>query len=482
MKIPKKDKPLAPSAAARELLARQDSAEHLLPFVRYSFDGYQTGEHHRLICEALERVESGDCRRLMIFMPPRHGKSLLASTLFPAWYLGRNPARQIITASYSSDLATDFSRQVRNTIDSREFANVFDAVKLAQDSKAANRWHTAEGGSYVAAGVGSSITGRGADLALIDDPHKDRQEAESETIRERVKSWYTSTLRTRLMPGAAIILIQTRWHEDDLAGWLLEQAKHDGEQWEVLSLPALSDGEDDALGRPKGEPLWPDWFNLAELESTRKAVGPRDWSALYQQRPVPSGGGFFSRDWLRLYDELPPGVRHYGASDYAVSETGDFTVHGVCAIDQRGDLYIVDWWRDQVTPDVAIDAWLDLVAEYRPLGWGDEKGVLQKALAGSKSKRMQERGVFCRQIEVARTTDKASMATGFQGRMSAGRVFFPRNAPWLPGLLSEMMSFPAGKHDDQVDVLAMFGVLLEGMVQPRRQAPGPITAIQEGIR
>lgn len=227
----------------------------------------------------------------MINMPPRHGKSELASRRFPAWYLGQQPGKSIIAASYNSDLATDFGRQVRNILDSQEHAALFGA-QLADDNRAANRWSTTAGGHYVAAGVGTAITGRGADILLIDDPLKDREEADSELQRGKVWDWYTSTAYTRLAPGGRIIVIQTRWHEDDLSGRLLTEQERGGDKWDVLQLAAINQ---------HGEPLWPEFYPLPVLERYRSVLPARDWSALYQQTPTPDEGDYFKREWFRYY-------------------------------------------------------------------------------------------------------------------------------------------------------------------------------------
>jgi len=238
--------------AAIELIARQKARESLIEFTRYTNPAYLAAAHHYLIASKLEAVERGEIKRLMIMMPPRHGKSELASRRFPAYFTGRNAGKQIIAASYNSDLANDFGREVRNIVNSPEFRVLYNTT-LSQDSQAANRWHTDKGGMYVAAGVGTAITGRGADILLIDDPFKDREEADSEIRRQRVWDWYTSTAYTRLMPGGAIVLINTRWHDDDLSGRLLSEQESGGDQWEVLSLPALS---------PDNEALWPDCYPM----------------------------------------------------------------------------------------------------------------------------------------------------------------------------------------------------------------------------
>ena len=240
---PKMSRTTTVAAAATELLARRHAREDLIGFTTYTFPGFEVARHHSVIASKLEAVERGEIDRLMIFCPPRHSKSELASRRFPAWFLGRHPGNQIICCSYGDDLAHEFGRDVRNIVAGDEFSRVYPTVSLAPDSQAANRWKTAQGGSYLAAGVGSGITGRGAHVLLIDDPHKDRAEANSQTVRDGIWNWYRSTAYTRLMPGGAIVLIQTRWHEDDLAGRLLQAQENGGDRWEVVSLPALA-GDD----------------------------------------------------------------------------------------------------------------------------------------------------------------------------------------------------------------------------------------------
>lgn len=416
------------------------ASRSLLRFTEYTNPLYQRARHHELIAEKLEAVERGEIDRLMIFMPPRHGKSELASKRFPAWCLGRDPMRQIIAASYNSDLANDFGRNVRNIVAEPEFGQVFPGVSLATDSAAANRMNTNKGGAYVAAGVGTAVTGRGAHIALIDDPFKDREEADSERRRELVWDWYRSTLYTRLMPGGAIVLIQTRWHEDDLAGRILEQ---EADQWEVLELPAL--GND-------GKALWPEWYDETALERIKSTIGQREWSALYQQKPQPDDGTFFRREWFKEWQHLPL-LRYYGTSDYAVTEGGgDYTVHRMWGIDPKGDIYRVDGWRGQTASDEWIQRKLDLIARYKPLAWFGEGGVIQKAVEPMLNRMMQERGVFCRMEWLSSVADKPSRARSFQAMASSGRVYFEPGAD-----LGEFLVFPAGKHDDDVDTASLIG-------------------------
>lgn len=377
----------------------------------------------------------------MIFMPPRHGKSELASKRFPAWCLGRNPKRQIIAASYNSDLANDFGRNVRNIVAEPEFGQVFPGIGLAADSQAANRMNTNHGGAYVAAGVGTAVTGRGANIALIDDPFKDREEADSERRRELVWDWYRSTLYTRLMPGGAVVLIQTRWHEDDLAGRLLEQ---DAGQWDVLELPAINDA---------GEALWPAWYPVDTLQRIKATVGPREWSALYQQKPQPDEGTFFKREWFNEPSKTDGNFRYYGSSDYAVTDGGgDFTVHRIWGIAPNGDLHRIAGWRGQTASDVWIERKLDLIRDYKPLAWFGEGGVIQKAVEPMLKRRMRERNIHCRLEWLPSVADKPTRARSFQAMAATGRVHFEPGAD-----LSEFLVFPAGKHDDEVDTASLIG-------------------------
>lgn len=417
----------------------------LAAFTSFTNADYIHAEHQRKLDTYLEATERGEIDRLMVFMPPRHGKSEKTTKRFPAWYLGRNPKHQVISASYNSDLATDFGREVKGIISSPEYGDVFGNVGLRQDSRAADRMNTNHGGAYFAVGVGTATTGRGAHLAIIDDPFKDREDADSETQREKVWNWYRSTLFTRLMPGGAIVLVQTRWHEDDLAGRLLEQdgRVEDGGEWTVLELPALDEN---------GKALWPEWYDEAALLRIKNTVGPREWSALYQQKPQPDEGTFFKRDWFNTWDKLPA-LRYYGTSDYAVTDGGgDYTVHRVWGISPSGDIFRVDGWRGQTASDEWIERKLDLIAKYKPLCWFGEGGVIQKAVEPMLKRRMRERNVHCRLEWLSSVADKPTRARSFQAMAATGRVHFEPGAD-----ISEFLVFPAGKHDDDVDTASLIG-------------------------
>lgn len=453
---------LSPQQAAAELLARRRARTSLLDFTRYTNPAYVAASHHERIAAKLEAVERGEIDRLIITMPPRHGKSELASRRFPSWYLGRNPSQPIIAASYNSELAGDFGREVRNIVASPEYHAIFP-VTLAADSQAANRWHTSDGGQYVAAGVGTAITGRGAKILLIDDPFKDRQEADSEINRKRVWDWYTSTAYTRLMPGGAIIIINTRWHDDDLSGRLLEEQKNGGDQWDVLSLPAIDSN---------GNALWPEWYPLERLEKIRSVLPARDWNSLYQQDPIPDNGDYFKSDWFGEYDTLPDGLKFYGASDYATTDGGgDYTEHGVFGIDANGNVFIADWWYGQKSSDVWIDAKCDLIVKHSPTCWFGEAGPIRRAIEPFMVSRMTARSAFCRVEWLASVTDKESRARGFQGLASMGKVFFPKNAAWKGHVLAQLLRFPAAKNDDAVDVCSLLGRGLQHVRTKRKPAP-----------
>lgn len=436
-------------------MRRRAARKSLINFTEYTLPHYRPAAHHTLIAEKLESLERGDIDRLMITMPPRHGKSELASRRFPAWFMGRHPGKSVIAASYNSDLATDFGRQVRNIVASPEYARLFQ-THLSEDSRAANRWNTQDGGAYVAAGVGTAITGRGADVLLIDDPLKDRDEADSELQRNKVWDWYTSTAYTRLAPKGRIVVIQTRWHEDDLAGRLIDEQKKGGDEWTVLDLPAITSD---------GKALWPEFYPLAVLERYRSVLPARDWSALYQQRPTPEEGAYYKREWFRYYDERPAALRIYGASDYAVTDgDGDYTVHVVVGIDPKDNIYVLDLWRGQTASDVWVQVWLDMVRKHKPMMWVEEQGQIIKSIGPFLDRRMREEKVYCRREQVASASDKPTRSRSIQARTSMGKVYLPSKASWLATFEGELLTFPAGKHDDQVDAFGLVGRMLDELI------------------
>lgn len=454
------------------VLTPEDFAfSRLLSYAAYQWPGYRDAPHHRAIARKLEAVERGEIDRLIITMPPRHGKSMLASEFFPSWYLGRNPDQYVIAATYAQELADDFGRKVRNQIADPAFGIVFPGVGIKSDSTSAKRFHitgpsdtlsTTQDGAYFAVGVGGPLTGRGAHLLLIDDPVKNREEAESELMRRKTRDWYTSTAYTRLMPGGRVVVIQTRWHEDDLAGWLLRE--HGQENWEVLDLPAISDD---------GVALWPEQYPVERLEQIKLAVGPRDWSALYQQRPSPETGDYFKAEWIKTVDVLPErrNLSIYGASDYAVtSDGGDFTVHVIIGIDPDDRVYLLDLWRGQSSSDAWVEAFCDLVQKWRPIGWAEETGQIKSGVGPFLTRRMIERKAYVYREAFPTRGDKAVRAQSIRGRIAMNGLHILRDAPFKTDLINEMMSFPVAVHDDQVDALGLAGQLLDRMQSGRPDA------------
>jgi predicted phage terminase large subunit-like protein len=456
---------MTPAQAAWERKRRILAHRNLIEFTEFTFERYRTAQHHRIIAGQLERIENGEIDRLMLLVPPRHGKSELASHRFPAWYLGRQPDRQFLSVSATESLASDFGRAVRNTISSPEYRAIFDRTELAEDSQAKGKWHTSAGGVYYALGIGGSILGRGGDCILIDDPYASMQDALSELTRKNVWDWYTGTAYNRLMPGGKIVVINHRMHEDDLCGQLLAQQAAGGDKWEVVELPAINED---------GTALWPDAYPIETLERIRKNSQARFWSALYMQRPSPDQGDYFKVDWLKPYTKAPDPktLRVYGGSDYAVTaDGGDWTVHAVVGIDPEGRMYLLDLWRQQASSDVWVEAFCDLVIEHKPLGWAEETGQIKSGVGPWIEKRQRERKAFCYREQFPTRGDKAIRAQSMRGRMALDGLYVPTNAHWYPSFRSELLSFPAGKHDDQVDAIGLIGQLLDRMsagVKPKK--------------
>lgn len=428
-------------------------------------NGYEPARHHELIIAELEAIARGEIDRLALFLPPGSAKSTYGSVLFPPWYLARRPDAAIIAASHTAELAERWGRRVRNLIAEHSLEL---GISVAGDNKAAGRWATSAGGEYFAAGVGGAIAGRRADLAVIDDPVRSREDADSKKVRDAQWDWYKFDLLTRLKPGAAIVLIQTRWHEDDLAGRILSE---EGDRWRVISLPMEAE-DNDPLGRSPGDPLWPEWFtDQMRADAKRDA---RVWSALYQQRPVPDDGAYFLRDWLRPVDRLPPveTLRVYGGSDYAVTaDGGDYTVHVVVGVDPEDRIYVLDVWRRQAASDEWVEAWCDLVRKWRPIEWAEETGQIKAGVGPFLDRRARERRAYCYRRQFPTRGDKAVRAQSIRGRAAMGGLYLPISAPWRAEFESELLRFPAGVHDDQVDALGLVGQLLDTMLSGRKPEP-----------
>ena len=469
--------------AKRERADRELCQRHLLPFVTRCNEDYIPGWVHADICMRLEKfaqeVEAGLSPRLMITMPPRHGKSELCSKTFPSWYLGRNSTHEAILCSYSGDLAEDFSRKCRDLIEDPRYTSVFK-TRLSKDSKSVKKWATKQGGGFTAAGVQGPITGRGAHVGIIDDPVKDREEAESDTTRRKVKDWYSSTFYTRLAPGGGILIIQTRWHEDDLSGWLLGVMREaeqeaiesgvwpeDADRWELVEYPAVA--LEDEKFRKAGEALHPDRYPLPALRKIKRAMIPRDWEALYQQRPVSDEGDYFKKEDFRFYDakELPErkDLRIYAAGDLAIStkQDADYTVFIVVGVDRKHNIWVMDMHRDRWGSLDIINKLFEIQEVWDPDLIGLEEGQIELTLEPFIIKAQEEKKMSLRYEKMkTRGQDKRSRARTIQGRMQQGKVHFPKvgSVSWMAQLYNEMLKFDSGKNDDCVDTMAWLGLMI----------------------
>jgi predicted phage terminase large subunit-like protein len=385
--------------------------------------------------------------RLMVFMPPRHGKSLITSTLLPSWYLGRHPDRSIIASSYGQELSNDFGRKVRNFVADPIHKAIFPKCVLSDDSNAVHRFNLSAGGAYYGVGTGGAVTGRGGDLLLIDDAVKNREEAYSAAERRSLQSWFESVLYTRLQPGGAIIIISTRWHADDLPGWLLRE--HASEGWKVISLPAIAE-PDDALGRAEGMALWPAKFPIATLERIREAIGSSAWASLYQQRPVLAEGAIFKAQWWRTFTEPPTYRRCIMSMDTAfkANQTSDYSVIEVWLENPIG-FFLVHVWRERAEfPELKRQA--IALAEI----WKPNALLVEDAASGQSLIQSLQAETRLPILPVKPLGDKVARASAISPLVEAGKVFLPESADWLADFLDEVGSFPAAPHDDQVDALA----------------------------
>lgn len=473
----------------QEVLARAtqlvDARDSILRYgsVMYG-ERFAAAKHHRLIAKYLERIERGDIDRLIISMPPRSGKSLLTSTLFPAWYLGRHPHHEFMFATYAQDLSSGFGRQVRNYVASDGHLKIFPTCRLAKDSGTFYRFATTVGGSYYAVGVGGPLTGRGANILLVDDPVKNREESSSDAVMTALHEWFTSAAYTRLMPNGKVILIQTRWSENDLIGWVLREQAEEG--WAVLSLPAIAEQDewveesfdDDApmrrvggktqwLFRKRGEALWPEQYPLPALERIQRAIPRRDWMSLYQQRVSEEDGTLFKREWIQYLDRPPVGA---GMNVYilvdpanAKHKRSDSTAMWVVGLGQDRNYYVLDGIRDKLNLSEKADALFELHRKWHPLRVGYEEYAIQADIQYIRD-RMQRENYRFEITPLRGLTKKQHRIEALEPVFRNKRVFFPKTMVYTQRdgklvdltreFLAEYIAFPAGAHDDMLDALS----------------------------
>jgi len=438
-----------------KLKDRELCQEKFIKFVERVWPTFISGAHHKRMADAFERVANGTCKRLIINMPPRHTKSEFASYLLPAWFLGKFPHKKVIQASNTGELAVGFGRKVRNLVDSEVYNNIFPNLALQADSKAAGRWNTSKGGDYFAIGVGGTVTGKGADVLIIDDPHSEQEAAMAASnpdIYDKVYEWYTSGPRQRLQPGGAIVVVMTRWAQRDLTGQVLKSAaQRSGEEWEVIEFPAIL---------PSGNPLWPQFWSLAELEALREELPNSKWQAQYQQNPVGNESAIVKRDWWKWWEKDDPPVCDYilQSWDTAFEKT------------QRADYSAGTTWgifnceEDNLAPNIILlntyrkrVEWVELKRdvfaeynEYEPDGLIIEK----KATGAPLIYELRAMGIPVQEYTPSKGQDKIARLNSVSDIIASGKVWVPRTR-WAEELVDEVAAFPSGEHDDLVDATTL---------------------------
>ena len=472
---------VSPQEAATELLRRRAIRRSFTDWCQYK--GFEPAAHHQLIIDEIEAFLESDDEVLLLFAPPGSAKSTYVSVLLPSWYLARYPRNSILAATHSVEFAQRWGRRVRNDI---ALDKLVLGIEPDQANQASDRWALTTGGEYYGVGAGVGIAGFRADLGLGDDFFGSREDAYSETIRRKRWDWYVDDFSARLKPNAKRILMNTRWHEEDVAGRVLAQIEAGTVRGRVISISAIAEAGD-VLGRKLGQFLWdePDGYNYGEfLRARKRETSPMMWAALYQQKPAPEEGDYFKAEWLKTYTVLPPRAEMhvYGASDYAVTaDGGDYTVHGVVGVDPTGRMYLLDLWRKQSASDVWIEAFCDLVIEHKPIAWAEETGQIKAGVGPFLRDRQIKRKAWTAREQFPTRGDKAVRAQSIRGRMALLGLYLPANAPWLSDFVHELMSFPAGKHDDQVDMLGLIGQLIDRITAgkaPEDKTPKPLRGME----
>lgn len=439
---------------AMRLLEDKESADRaqsgLLDYCQHLSPQYMRPKHIEYLASKLEAVERGEISRLAISMPPRHGKSELASNFFPSWFIGRHPDKYVIFSTYAQELADDFGRKVRNTLRDERFGQVFPDVTLDETSQSARRFGTSHRGSYFSVGAGGAITGRGAHLLIIDDIIKGREDADSTAIRNNVIDWYKSTAYTRLMPKpSAVVIIGTRWHELDLIGHVLDNDDH--ETWEVINLPAIAD-EDDQLGREVGEALWAEQYPVERLLEIKQTVGSREWASLFQQSPAAEDGNIFKRHWWRVWEDPEPPPCDYLLQSYdtafSASSSADFTAIQTWGVFEREGVpqaILLSCLNERLEYPQLRERAVDLYKKWRP----DSVLIEKKASGQSLLQDLRRSGIPVTDYSPDR--DKVSRAHSVAPMVENGQIWLPQGKYWADDFLNQCSSFPNGRRKDMVD-------------------------------
>ena len=440
-----------------ELKKRDLLQERFMPFVEEVWPTFIAGRHHGRMASAFEQVANGTCKRLIINMPPRHTKSEFASYLLPAWFLGKYPHKKVIQTSHTAELAVGFGRKVRNLVDKDIYTKVFPGLGLQSDSKAAGRWNTSKGGDYFAIGVGGAVTGKGADLLIIDDPHSEQEAALAETspeIYDKTYEWYTSGPRQRLQPGGAIVIVMTRWSQRDLTAQVLKSAaQRGGEEWEVIEFPAIM---------PSGKPLWPEFWPPEELAALKEELPSSKWMAQYQQNPTAEASAIVKREWWKVWEEKEPPACDFvlmswdtafektQRADYSALTTWGVFYHPDDSGVTQANIILLNAYRERMEfprlKKVAIE-------EYDE--WQPDSIIIEKKASGAPLiYEMRAMGIPVQEFTPTKGNDKIARLNAVSDLFASGMVWMP-NTSWAEEVVDEVASFPAGEHDDYVDSTSM---------------------------
>jgi predicted phage terminase large subunit-like protein len=439
-----------------DAVQKEDCQDNFMDFVHRVWPDFIDGAHHNEMAHAFERVANGEIKRLIINMPPRHTKSEFASYLLPAWFLGKFPKKKVIQTSHTAELAVGFGRKVRNLVDADVYQSIFPGVGLQTDSKAAGRWATNQGGDYFAIGVGGAVTGKGADILIIDDPHSEQEAALSENnpeIYDKTYEWYTSGPRQRLQPGGAIIIVMTRWSKKDLTGQVVKAANaRNGEQWEVIEFPAIL---------PDGDPLWPQFWKLKELEALRTELPNGKWMAQYMQQPTSDVSAIIKREWWQIWEHEDPPYCEFTIqswdtaflktqrSDYCACTTwGVFYQDNIRGVSVPNIILLNSFKKRMEFPELKQKAYDDY-KEWQP----DCLIVEAKASGAPLVFELRAMGIPVQEYVPSKGNDKIARLNAVADIFASGRVWVPQT-PWAEELVEEVASFPSGEHDDLVDSLS----------------------------